>query len=98
MQVLIDYNEKTRRYAVGEFTPPQAQRGAPNRPAVSQANTQPAMQEARDLDEALDIARNLFGGSQESAEQESFGRGYRRAAPLPFTDATEIPNTQARKY
>ena len=97
MQVLIDYNEKTRRYVVGEFTPPHAQRVAPNR----QANTQPkmpAMQEARDLDEALEIARSLFGGNQEEAAEASFGRGYRKAAPLPFTDSTSEPNVETRKY
>ena len=90
MQVLIDYNEKNRRYAVGEFTPPQAQRVAPNRST--------AMQEARDLDEALDIARNLFAGSEEEASESSFGRGYRRAAPLPFTDARQEPDVQGKKY
>lgn len=98
MYVAIHYDEKTRRYAVGEFTPPKAQRVAPYRPAVSQANTQPAMQEARDLDEALDIARSLFGGNQEEAAEASFGRGYRRAAPLPFTDTTSEPNSEVQKY
>ena len=78
------------RVSVGEI-PQRTQQ--PGRPA-STSHLQPA----KDVDEALDIARNLFGGSQESAEQASFGRGYRKAAPLPFTDATQEPDIQTKKY
>ena len=101
MHIAIHRDDKTGRFQVGEFTPPKATMVAPNRPAVSPRSNQPsmpAMQEARDLNEALDIVRNLFGGSQEEAADASFGRGYRKAAPLPFTDATQVPDVQGKKY
>jgi len=101
MHIAIHRDDKTGRFQVGEFTPPKATMVASNRPAVSQRSNQPAMpamSEARDLDEAMDIARSLFGGNQEEAAEASFGRGYRKAAPLPFSDATQVPNVQTKKY
>ena len=80
------------RFSVGALAQPQRTQ-QPGRPA-STSHLQPAA----DVDEALDIARTLLGGSQESADEASFGRGYRKAAPLPFTDATSEPDVQGRKY
>jgi hypothetical protein len=66
---------------------------------VGQGNAnQPALQPAADLDAALDIARQLFGGGADAAAESDFRKGYKKASPFPFTDATEIPSVESKKY
>ena len=78
------------RFSVGAL--PQSQRTQqPGRPA-STSHLQPAS----DVEDALDRAREILTGAEREAD-EQMGVGYNRAKPL-FSDATETPNVQTKKY
>jgi len=86
MHIAISLDDKGR-YSVGAISqlPVQVRAsgaaitpGNTNRAAVPQAS---ASRQAKDIEDALNIARSLLTGD-EQAEQDQFAKGYSRPAPL----------------
>ena len=67
------------------------QRSQPDRPAITSH-----LQQAADVDDALEKAREILTGAERQADVQ-MGVGYNRAKPL-LSDATETPSVQTKKY